>query len=64
MASLDFVYDLSSKLDKDGFNYALFILKKGKVRHKTTIYYKLDNKKSAKLLHKSIDAFQNSLNNV
>lgn len=62
MASLDFLYDMADSLNKEGFNYVIFALKRGKRnKHKSDVLYKIDNKKNYKMLKSSIAAFEQAV---
>ena len=62
MASMDFIYDILNKFEKENIDYLLITLQHGKTNSKADVFYSLNNEeKSFAALKEGLSEFQNSL---
>jgi ABC-type Mn2+/Zn2+ transport system ATPase subunit len=59
MASMDHIYDILSKLEKENIDYLFITLQHGKVNSKADVFYSLNNEeKSFSALREGLKEFQ------
>lgn len=62
MASMDFIYDILNKLEKENIDYLLITLQHGKTNSKADVFYSLNNEeKSFAALKEGLTEFQHNL---
>jgi len=62
MASMDFIYDILSKFEKENIDYLLITLQHGKTNSKADVFYSLNNEeKSFAALKEGLTEFQANL---
>ena len=62
MASMDFIYDILQKFEKENIDYLLITLQHGKTNSKADVFYSLNNEeKSFAALKEGLTEFQSNL---
>lgn len=62
MASMDYIYDILNKLEKENIDYLLITLQHGKTNSKADVFYSLNNEeKSFAALKEGLTEFQQNL---
>lgn len=62
MASMDFIYDILQKFEKEKIDYLLITLQHGKTTSKADVFYSLENEeKSFAALKEGLSEFQQNL---
>ena len=62
MASMDFIYDILNKFEKENIDYLLITLQHGKTNSKADVFYSLNNEeKSFSALKEGLAEFQQNL---
>lgn len=62
MASMDFIYDMLNKFEKENIDYLLITLQHGKTNSKADVFYTLNNEeKSFAALKEGLTEFQKNL---
>lgn len=62
MASMDFIYDILNKFEKENIDYLLITLQHGKTNSKADVFYALNNEeKSFAALKEGLSEFQRNL---
>jgi hypothetical protein len=62
MASMDFIYDILNKFEKENIDYLLITLQHGKTNSKADVFYSLNNEeKSFIALKQGLTEFQSNL---
>lgn len=62
MASMDFIYDILNKFEKENIDYLLITLQHGKTNSKADVFYSLNNEeKSFVALKEGLTEFQQNL---
>lgn len=62
MASMDYIYDILNKFEKENIDYLLITLQHGKTNSKADVFYSLNNEeKSFAALKEGLTEFQQNL---
>lgn len=62
MASMDYIYDMLNKFEKENIDYLLITLQHGKTNSKADVFYSLNNEeKSFSALKEGLTEFQRNL---
>jgi len=62
MASLDFILDISEKLEDEKVDYVILTLQKGKTKYKSDIFIGLENKESIEIMGLLIESVYAHIN--
>lgn len=61
VASQDFYYDLADKLSKDGWEYMIISMKKGKKAAKISTLYRLTTKKTSRIMADALEEISQNI---
>jgi hypothetical protein len=64
MASMDYIYDLTQKLDEGGIEYLLITVQKGKKTGKADVFYSLKDRESMKILASGLAVFDKEIDKI
>ena len=61
MPSLDFIYDMAEKLEKENISYIIMTLNEGKKSDRVDVFYKIENEKSKQSFMPILEQLGNDL---